>query len=162
MPTTRLSPNCNYGVSRRWHSHVWSTNAKIRELYPKFVPLCETSHSDLLHVEQQTGEPCPVGNIVERMVFSLKYGHAREAIAIWKEILEAAKGVHEAPPMRLISDITGPSYTLVMEMHYRNMMNFGPKMTAWLGNEKFRELHARFVPHCERSERTLFKMEHCS
>lgn len=143
-------------------SHVWSTNEKIRELYPKFVPLCEESRSELFHLEQQTGEPCPVGNIVERMAFTLKYGHAREAIAVWKEILDAAKGTHEAPPMRLLTDITGPSYTLVLEMHYRNMMNFGPKMTMWLSNEKFRELHARFVPHCERSERTLYKMEHCA
>lgn len=143
-------------------THVWFTNDKIRELYAQFIPLCEESRGDLFHLEQQNGEPCPVGNIVERVVFSLKYGHARDAMAIWKEILDTAKSTHEAPPMRLLTDITGPSYTLVLEMHYRNMMSFGPKMTMWLSNEKLRELHARFLPHCERSERTLYKMEHCS
>lgn len=142
-------------------SHVWSTNEKIRELYPKFVPLCEDSRADLLHVEQQIGEPCPAGNILERMVFSLKFGQAREAIAIWKEILNEARSRPEMPSIRLLSDITGPSYTLVMEMHYRNMMDFGPKMGRWLGDEKFQQLYARFVPLCERSERTLYKMEHC-
>ncbi|HEX2618357.1 MAG TPA: hypothetical protein VHL57_12490, partial [Flavobacteriales bacterium] len=104
-------------------THVWMTNDRIRELYPKFTPLCLDSVSDLFHVEQQIGDPCPVGHIVERMEFHLKYGQAREALAVWKEILGIAKESKEAPPMRLMTDITGPSYTLVMEMHYGSMMD---------------------------------------
>ncbi len=142
--------------------HVWGTNAKIRELYPKFVALCEDSTSDLFHVEQQTGDPCPVGNIVERMVFQLKYGKARDGIGIWKEILTELKGRPDGPAIRLLTDITGPSYMLIMEMHYRNMMEFGPKMTRWLSDEKMREAYGRFVPLCESSCRTLYRMEHCS
>ena len=61
-----------------------------------------------------------------------------------------------------MTDITGPSYTLVMEMHYRNMMEFGPKMTRWMSDEKMHEAYTRFVPLCERSCRTLYKMEHCA
>jgi hypothetical protein len=142
--------------------HVWGTNAKIRELYPKFVQLCEDSTSDLFHLEQQVGEPCPVGSIVERMVFQLKYGQARDAIGHWKEVLNTVKGRADAPPMRLMTDITGRSYTLVMEMHYRNMMEFGPKMTMWLSDPKLREAYGKFVPLCESSTRTLYRMEHCS
>ncbi len=142
-------------------SHVWSTNEKIRELYPKFIPMCEDSHTDLFHLEHQIGAPCPVGNVVERMVFQLKYGQAREAIAIWKEVLNVAKAKPDALPMRLMSDLTGPSYTLVMELHYRSMMDFGPKMGMWMGDEKLHELHGKFIPLCESSVRTLYKMEHC-
>lgn len=143
-------------------SHVWSTNQKIRELYPKFVPLCEDSRSDLFHLENQIGEPCPVGNIVERMVFNLKYGKARESITLWKEVLTAVKERPDHPSIRIMTDITGPSYTLVMEMHYRSMMDFGPKMTRWVSDEKVHAIYDRFVPLCENSERTLYKMEYCS
>lgn len=141
--------------------HIWSTNSRIRELYPRFVPLCEGSSTDLFHLEQQIGDPCPVGNIVERMVFRIKYGQAREAIAIWKEVMTIAKGKPDAPAMRLMTDITGDSYTLVMEMHYRNMMEFGPKMAMWMSDEKLREAYVRFVPVCDSSSRTLYRMEHC-
>ncbi len=142
-------------------THVWMTNDRIRELYPKFVPLCHGSVSDLFHLEQQTGDPCPVGHIVERMEFQLRYGQAKEAIAIWKDVLANAKDHREAPPMRLLTDITGPSYTLVMEMHYRTLMEFGPKMQMWMSDDKLRALHARFTPLCERSSRTLYNMELC-
>jgi len=48
-----------------------------------------------------------------------------------------------------------------MEMHYRTLMEFGPKMQMWMSDEKLRALYARFVPLCERSARTLFRMEFC-
>ena len=142
-------------------SHIFSTNPKIRELYPKFVPMCENSTSELYHLENHIGDPCPAGNIVERMVFQLKYGKARDAIAIWKEVMSIAKGKPEALPMRIMTDLTGPSYTLVMEMHYRNMTDFGPKMHTWMSDEKLHEIYGKFVPLCESSVRTLYKMEHC-
>ncbi|MBK6541247.1 MAG: hypothetical protein IPG10_08200 [Flavobacteriales bacterium] len=65
------------------------------------------------------------------------------------------------PSIRLLSDITGPSYTLVMEMQYRNLMDFGPKMGRWLSDEKLQQFYARFVPAVRAPERTLYKMEHC-
>lgn len=162
-PNYTLVVELNMRGFQEWEadSHFWSSNPRIRELYPQFIPLCESSTTDLFHLEQQVGEPCPVGSLVERMTFHLKYGKARDAIAIWKEVLAIAKTKPEAHDMRLLTDITGPSYTLVMEMHYRNMMEFGPKMAMWMSDEKLREAYARFVPLCERSERTLFKMEHC-
>ena len=46
-------------------------------------------------------------------------------------------------------------------MHYRNMMDFGPKMVRWVSDDKAREGYARFVPLCESSTRTLYRMEHC-
>jgi hypothetical protein len=141
--------------------HIWSTNYRIRELYPKFVPLCEESTTDLFHVEHQVGGGCPAGFIVERMTFQLKYGTARDAIANWKNVLNVIKDRPNAPDVRLLSDITGPSYTLVTELHYRNMMEFGPKMALWMSDAAIKEAYAPFVPLCERSMRTLYRMEHC-
>lgn len=143
-------------------SHIWATNAKIRELYPQFVPLCDESTSELYHMEHQIGEPCPVGNVLERMVFNLKYGQAREAIASWKDVMNLIKSRPDAPAMRLMTDITGPSYTLVMEMHYRSMMDFGPKMARWISDEASHKAYERFIPLCVNSARTLYRMEHCA
>ena len=139
-------------------SHVWGTNEKIRELYPKFLPLCSSSTSELYHVEHQVGELPPVGHINESMTFHLKFGQARAACAIWKRIMDAVKG--EGGHMRLLTDVTGDSYTLILEMSYRSMMEYGPHMHAWMTNEAHKEHYAQFVPLCDRSRRTLYKVEH--
>lgn len=77
-----------------------------------------------------------------------------------KEVLDIVKGNPHIPYARLLTDITGPSYQVIMEMHYRNMMDFGPKMGVWLSDQRLRDLHQRFIPLCEQAERTLFRMEH--
>lgn len=139
-------------------SHVWSTNEKIRELYPKFVPLCDTSVSELYHLEHQVGDLPAEGNIVEQMTFHMKFGQIKEGCAIWRKILDL--GRETGLRSRMLTDITGESYTLIMEQVHRNMMEYGPHMGAWLSNEKLRELYAQFMPLCERSKRTLFRLEH--
>lgn len=141
-------------------NHVWTANEQIRALYPQFVPLCESSRNDLLHVEHQVGMEPPPGFLVERMCFRVRYGQARDAIAIWKEALDLIKGNQLIPYTRLLTDITGPSYQVIMEMYYRNMLDFGPKMGAWLSDQRLRDLHQRFVPLCEQSERTLYGLEY--
>lgn len=139
-------------------THVWSTNEKIRELYPRFVPLCLGSVTELYHLEHQVGDNPAPGNIIERMTFHMKFGQIKEACAIWRKILDLQKqtGVRS----RMLTDITGESYTLIMEQVHRNMMEYGPHMHAWLTNEKLKEHYAQFMPLCDRSRRTLFKLEH--
>ena len=139
-------------------THVWMTHPRIRTLYPEFVKLCESSVSQLYHVEHWVGEPPAVGHIVERMSFRLKFGQARPACAIWKRILDVNKGSHY--PVRMLTDITGPSYSLVVEMSYSSMMEYGPHQHYWMTNEKLREAYHEFMPLCESSERTLFTLAH--
>ena len=54
--------------------------------------------------------------ILIRDVFRLKFGKARDALAAWKEMAEQGRrsGAMPAPP-RLLTDLVGPYYTLVME-----------------------------------------------
>jgi hypothetical protein len=141
-------------------NHTWMSNERIRELYPQFVPLCERSVSDLFHVEHQVGEPLPAGGLVERMTFQLHYGKAKDAILIWREVLNVIKASGKLPHARLLTDVTGPSYRLVMELHYRSMMDFGPKMGVWLSEPRLGELHQQFTSLCTSADRTLFRIEH--
>ncbi len=139
-------------------THVWMTHERIRELYPRFAALCESATSQLYHVEQQTGPAVEPGHIVEQMSFHLRFGQARPACAIWKRILESNKSGHY--PMRLFTDITGPSYMLFIDMSYRSMLEYGPHQHYWLTNETMKEAYQEFIPLCDHSERTLYTMLH--
>lgn len=138
--------------------HVWSTNEKIRELYPKFLPLCERSVGDMYHLEHQVGEAPTAGCIIEQMTFRMKFGQIKEGCAIWRQILDI--GRTNGLRSRMMADVTGESYTIVMEQMHRSMMDYGPHMHAWLSDDRLKELYARFIPLCDRSRRTLYKVEH--
>jgi hypothetical protein len=61
--------------------------------------------------------------IVVRNVFQLKFGKAREAVALMKEGLAIQKRVMAGTDFstRVLTDVTGPFYTLVLEMTAPNV-----------------------------------------
>ncbi|MCC7233050.1 MAG: hypothetical protein IT242_08915 [Bacteroidia bacterium] len=99
--------------------------------------------------------------VIERNVFHLKFGMAKEAITLWKEILQEAKKSNLASPeMRLLSDLSGPAYTLVVELHLKSWTDMNPKQAVWATTARFQELYKQFIPLCESAERTYYKIEH--
>ena len=80
--------------------------------------------------------------IVVRNVFQLKFGKAREALALLKEGLEIQKkalsGVEFST--RVLTDVTGPFYTLVLELTVPSLgafESYAPKLFAdkdWQAN----------------------------
>ena len=56
--------------------------------------------------------------IVIRNVFRLKFGKAREAVALFKEGIAIQKRVGAGMDFstRLLTDVTGPFYTVVLEI----------------------------------------------
>jgi len=98
--------------------------------------------------------------LIERNTFRLKFGKAREAIAIWKSILEESKKTDmHAPEMRVLSDLSGESYTLVFEMQIKSMIDLNQKQAVWATTERFQELYQKFIPLCEGSQREFLKIE---
>ena len=95
--------------------------------------------------------------IIERNTFHLKYGRAKESIAIWKQVLEVAK--EHGMRCRLMTDVTGPSYTLILDVFLKGWTDIGPKTYYWFTDEKFRQLYEQFKPMCEWAEREYFKIE---
>jgi hypothetical protein len=61
--------------------------------------------------------------IVVRNVFQLKFGKAREAVALMKEGLAIQKRVMAGTDFstRVLTDVTGPFYTLVLEVTAPNV-----------------------------------------
>lgn len=93
------------------------------------------------------------------MEFRLKFGHAKEAIDIRKKILDEFKKHKKPPKMRLLTDLTAPSYTLILELELRNMIDMGFKNYQWMTTENVAELYRQFVPLCDSSSRTLYTLE---
>ena len=98
--------------------------------------------------------------IIERNIFHLKFGKAKESIAIWKEILESAKTSDiTKQEMRLMSDISGPAYTLVVEVHIKSYVDINPKNLLWATHPRFQELYQKFIPLCDRAHREYYRIE---
>lgn len=97
--------------------------------------------------------------VIERNVFHLKFGKAKEGIEIWKEVCNEAKKTMSGTEMRLLSDLSGPAYTLVLEIHLKSFNDLNLKNTIWSTTEKFKELYQKFIPLCESAHREFYKIE---
>ena len=72
--------------------------------------------------------------IVIRNVFQLKYGKAREALAVMKEGLAIQKRLATDVSARLLTDVTGPHYTLVLELTVPNLATFEAEAEERVGD----------------------------
>jgi hypothetical protein len=94
--------------------------------------------------------------IVVRDVFRLKYGAAKPALAAMKEgrqMLPAAKAV------RVLTDLIGTSYTVVLETTFASMSECESEMHKVMGNPAWGKwYHEKFVPHVESGYREVFNI----
>ena len=98
--------------------------------------------------------------ILIRDVFRLKFGKARDALAAWKEMAEHARrsGAMPAPP-RILTDLVGPFYTLVMETTAKDLPTWEADMRKGMGDPKFHELYQKFTPLVESGYREIFTIQ---
>jgi len=93
--------------------------------------------------------------IIERNIFYLKFGKAKEAIAIWNKYWKRKKTGLPKVEMRLLSDISGPAYTY-SRTHWQLMILF--RKYVWGNASGFQELYAKFIPLCEESAQRYYKL----
>jgi hypothetical protein len=96
---------------------------------------------------------------VERNVFHLKFGAARQAINLWKDYLEKAHFLNDRIHVRLLTDITGRGYSLVLELSYETFAELEPSKCSLTKLEGWPAFYQQFIPLCEYSERKQFKLE---
>jgi hypothetical protein len=95
--------------------------------------------------------------ILVRNIFQLKFGKAREAIAVWKEGLGIArKAGFGSAPVRLLTDLTGPGYTLVMEVTHTDLADFEKTSKDVMGSAEWKSWYQKFVPLVESGRREIF------
>jgi len=98
--------------------------------------------------------------ILVRDVFRLKFGKARDAQAAFKDIAAKARSspATGARSMRVLSDLVGPYYTMVIESIYDDLASYERFSTARTDPE-WRAAYQKFVPLVESGYREIFTIE---
>jgi len=139
--------------------YYWVINTKVQQLYRNFVQLCDSSSRDMYKIERETGEVGSFDNtITECNIFSLQFGKAKDSLAIWNEILDEVQNIG-GPPLRLLTDIVGPSYTLIVEATHPRFTDVNPKVEFWFANEKLKSLHQKFTQFVANAQRDYLNVD---
>jgi len=97
--------------------------------------------------------------IVVRNVFQLKFGKAREAVASMKEGMAIQKRVIGDKvnfSTRLLTDVTGPFYTLVLEITLPNLAVLESEMPRIFGDKDFQANYQKMTALVESGYREVF------
>ena len=96
--------------------------------------------------------------ILVRNVFHLKFGMAREAVALWQEGLEVLQKAGVVHDTRLMTDLTGPFYTLVAESTYDDLGAMERQLREESQLPEWRAVYQRFVPMADSGYREVFTL----
>jgi hypothetical protein len=94
--------------------------------------------------------------IVIRNVFQLKFGKAREAVALMKEGLAIQKRLGVDVSQRMLTDVTGDFYTLVLELTLPNLAALEGTMSRVMGDKDWQAHYQKIVPLVESGRRDVF------
>ena len=96
--------------------------------------------------------------IVIRNVFQLKFGKAREAVAVLKEGRAIEKRVMSGLEYssRVLTDVTGPFYTLVLELTVSNLSTFESYAPKLFGDKDWQAYYLKLAPLVESGHREIF------
>jgi hypothetical protein len=98
--------------------------------------------------------------IVVRNVFHLKFGKAKEAIALVKEGIAIQKRAltDVESSTRLLTDVTGPFYTLVLELTVPNLATFESYAPRLFGDKDWQANYQKMLPLVESGHREVFTL----
>ena len=96
--------------------------------------------------------------IVVRNVFQLKFGKAREAVAAMKEGVAIQKRLGVDVNQRLLTDLTGPFYTLVLELTLPNLAAIETTLSKVMSDKEFHASYEKFAPLVESGHREVFQL----
>jgi hypothetical protein len=97
---------------------------------------------------------------VIRNVFRLKFGKAREAVALFKEGIAIQKrvGADLDFSTRLLTDVTGPFYTVVLELSVPNLAVFESNAPRLMGDKDWQANYQKIAPLVESGYREIFTL----
>jgi hypothetical protein len=96
--------------------------------------------------------------VVIRNVFQLKFGKTREAVALAKESVAIQKRVLAGKDFstRLLTDVTGPFYTLVLELTLPDVATFETNAPRLFGDKDWQANYQKMTPLVESGHREIF------
>jgi hypothetical protein len=92
--------------------------------------------------------------IVVRNVFRLKFGKAKDAKIILSDIMEINKKL--GVTFRVLTDITGVSYTLVLETTHESLSDFENQLKSVFASKDYQESYQKFIPLVDSACREIF------
>jgi hypothetical protein len=97
---------------------------------------------------------------VIRNVFHLKFGKAREAVTLMKRGMEIQKRALSGVEFsnRLLTDVTGPFYTLVLELTVPNFGTFESNASRLYGDSEWQANFQQMAPLVESGHREVFNI----
>ena len=96
--------------------------------------------------------------IVVLNVFHLKFGKAREAVAALKEGVAIQKRLGVDVNQRLLTDLTGSFYTLVLELTLPNLAAVETTLSKVMSDKDFHANYEKLVPLVESGHREIFNL----
>ena len=96
--------------------------------------------------------------ILIRNVFQLKFGKAREAVALMKEGVAIQKRALKDVDFstRVLTDVTGPFYTLVLELTLPDLAAFESFAPRLFANKEWQANYDKIVGLVESGSREVF------
>jgi hypothetical protein len=94
--------------------------------------------------------------IVVRNVFQLKFGKAKEGVALLKEAVAIQKRTGAEFSPRILTDLTGPFYTVVMELTVPSLAALEAQMPRTMGDKDFQANYQKFVQLVDSGYREIF------
>ena len=95
--------------------------------------------------------------ILVRDIFQLKFGKARDAMNLWKKMLPLM-AVSGHTPDRLLTDLTGQYYTLIMESTFENLAEYESAFSETVVSDEWRKSYAKFVELVDSGRREIFSI----
>jgi hypothetical protein len=92
--------------------------------------------------------------IVVRNIFRLKFGKAKDAKALLKDIIELNKKFGMEKP-RVLTDLTGVSYTMVMETTHDSLAEFENDLKKVFPDTEYQQKYAQFIPLVDSAYREI-------
>lgn len=96
--------------------------------------------------------------IVIRNAFRLKFGKAREATVLVKELVAIQQRAGAKFTPRILTDVTGPFYTLVLELSINNLAAWESEAPRIMGEKAFQETYQKFTALVDSGSREIFKV----
>lgn len=92
-----------------------------------------------------------------REVFHVQFGRAKEAVALTREgiAIEEANG---GAPTRLLTDLTGDYYTLVMESEFPDLATFEAGLQQAMQTPEFRAWYPKFAALMNGGRREIYRV----
>lgn len=97
--------------------------------------------------------------VIERNEFRLKFGASAAALNLWKEYLNVVQQEDPNVHVRILTDISGPAYTLIIELIHETFSEAEPTRCRLVQRSDWKDFYQTFIPLCDHSHRTFYKQQ---